>query len=549
MKFFIRRVYLFIFFLVLLFIPTRSVFASLDLGDKSGNGNNLTNSGATEWTTDFPFAASTKAVALSRASTQYLYAADSSSLSVTGNLTLESWVKFDTLPSSSENYGFMGKNHSDVGDFSYSLSLYNDAGTRKLDFFISNDGTGSGSTQALVPWNPSSDIWYHVAVVYTASAGTADFYVNGVPQGTQQSGLKTSIFNNAVGLAVGQTGPYSTSENAFNGKLDDVRIWNVARTAVQIANNYNIALTGNESGLVAYWPFESVPTPSPTPTPTPLPVRVEVSPASSSVNVGTPFNVDVVVDGGGQAFNAAQATISVSSNLTVTGLHNATSNPCNFQYTQTPSVSSPSFAGAIFGSSATSCKVYTLTLTPNAIGTGTIVLTNASIKSYSNNSELLTGVQDGSFSIGTGPTPTPTPTPGQITIGTYPSETYSSTLILSGTKDATISSVYVNGSTTGVTYPTNTTWQTSISLSLGSNTFNMFGIDGNNNQTPTQTITISRHILGDINGDGVVNLTDASLFAVDWGKTSNLTYPLSDMNGDGIVDLTDYSILAKLETP
>ena len=57
------------------------------------------------------------------------------------------------------------------------------------------------------------------------------------------------------------------------------------------------------------------------------------------------------------------------------------------------------------------------------------------------------------------------------------------------------------------------------------------------------------HKLGDINGDGTVDLTDASLFAVDYGKTdpSTFTYPLSDMNNDGKVDLTDLSILANLE--
>ena len=58
---------------------------------------------------------------------------------------------------------------------------------------------------------------------------------------------------------------------------------------------------------------------------------------------------------------------------------------------------------------------------------------------------------------------------------------------------------------------------------------------------------MNRHTLGDINGDGIIDLTDASLFAVDWDKTSGLTYNLSDMNSDGNVDLTDLSILAKLE--
>ena len=42
----------------------------------------------------------------------------------------------------------------------------------------------------------------------------------------------------------------------FDGFIDDVRLWNVARTREQIANAMNCSLTGHEKGLVAYWPFD-----------------------------------------------------------------------------------------------------------------------------------------------------------------------------------------------------------------------------------------------------------------------------------------------------
>jgi hypothetical protein len=41
----------------------------------------------------------------------------------------------------------------------------------------------------------------------------------------------------------------------MTGNLDDVRIWNVARTAAQISTNRNCELQGNETGLVAYYKF------------------------------------------------------------------------------------------------------------------------------------------------------------------------------------------------------------------------------------------------------------------------------------------------------
>jgi len=43
---------------------------------------------------------------------------------------------------------------------------------------------------------------------------------------------------------------------SYNGLVDDVRIWNVARTQAEIRVKMNRALTGSESGLAAYWPFD-----------------------------------------------------------------------------------------------------------------------------------------------------------------------------------------------------------------------------------------------------------------------------------------------------
>ena len=42
----------------------------------------------------------------------------------------------------------------------------------------------------------------------------------------------------------------------FDGMLDEVPIWNLARTPEQIAKSMNTRLTGNEEGLVAYYSFD-----------------------------------------------------------------------------------------------------------------------------------------------------------------------------------------------------------------------------------------------------------------------------------------------------
>lgn len=140
-----------------------------------------------------------------------------------------------------------------------------------------------------------------------------------------------------------------------------------------------------------------------TPTPLPATATINATPTNGTLVINNPTTVAVAVNGGGQAFNAAQATVAVSNNLTVTNLTNGN---CNFTYTQTPTAATPTFAGAILGSSSNSCTVYTLTVRPNAGGTGTITFSGGSVKAYTNNAEILSGVQNGSYTI-TAPSSTP----------------------------------------------------------------------------------------------------------------------------------------------
>ena len=287
-----------------------------------------------------------------------------------------------------------------------------------------------------------------------------------------------------------------------------------------------------------------------TPTPSDVPdtgahdITIQSSPSDTTQVVGTPYNVNINVTDTGAPFNAAKANITVSSNLTINGIHTPTSNACNLQYTVEPTKDDPSFAGAVFGSSKTDCTVYTMTVTPNAQGTGTITFNNIDFKSYADNSTISSGKIDSSFTL------------ANLMMGVFSGQyftvdnvtpTYLTSTYLFGTKTETAAHILVNTSEAGMTYPTTTSWQVPVNLNLGDNLFVVNANDDNNLELDSQRITLNRHTLVEINGDGNVDLIDASLFAMDWGKTSGLTYNLSDMNGDGDVDLTDLSILAKLE--
>lgn len=82
---------------------------AIDLNDKTANGNNLTNNSGAEITASLPFAASTIAVDLESSTPAYMTAADSASLSLTGDLSLETWVKFESTPASGDSMYILSK--------------------------------------------------------------------------------------------------------------------------------------------------------------------------------------------------------------------------------------------------------------------------------------------------------------------------------------------------------------------------------------------------------------------------------------------------------
>lgn len=91
--------------------------------------------------------------------------------------------------------------------------------------------------------------WFHVASTYDG-ATTTRAIVNGVDKGTKT--LTGPLASIVATLSVGGT----ASARYFMGSIDEVRVWNVARTPAQIQQNMSVRLTGNEAGLVGYWRFD-----------------------------------------------------------------------------------------------------------------------------------------------------------------------------------------------------------------------------------------------------------------------------------------------------
>ncbi|MEP1095870.1 MAG: LamG-like jellyroll fold domain-containing protein [Cyclobacteriaceae bacterium] len=98
--------------------------------------------------------------------------------------------------------------------------------------------------------------WHHIAAVY--NNGVATIYIDGQLDATSTLGATmgtgTTRFGfigaeSAADVFNGTHGP----DLFFDGNLDELRIWSTARTAEEIAKNYNRYINNNVSGLLAYY--------------------------------------------------------------------------------------------------------------------------------------------------------------------------------------------------------------------------------------------------------------------------------------------------------
>jgi|GEM_PF-5962937 len=118
------------------------------------------------------------------------------------------------------------------------------------------------------------------------------------------------------------------------------------------------------------------------------------SPATGTFQ--SPFTVDIIIDGHGDVFNAAQAKVVVSLNLAI---KNLALGDCSFSFFRTPTVGDPSFAGVLLGSAAQKCTVYTLTLLPLKTGAASLSLRSATVRRYGDAADVLSSIQNGSYTL------------------------------------------------------------------------------------------------------------------------------------------------------
>jgi len=170
-------------------------------------------------------------------------------LSTTSALTIEAW-----LYPRSTNYDRLITNFSGAGAMQageFILDSYNvtDNG-RGLRLLLAGAGGVTHTTSAANAMTLNA--WNHIAITF--NNGVVKIFVGGIQVATSTAPF-TSIPGTAYPIHFGEDRVPGTAE-FFNGKMDEVRIWSVERSAAELTAKKDFCLTGTEPNLQLYYKFD-----------------------------------------------------------------------------------------------------------------------------------------------------------------------------------------------------------------------------------------------------------------------------------------------------
>lgn len=182
----------------------------------------------------------------SAADYDYIEVPDDNSLDFTTGFTFEAWIRFDDASNPNDaDRNFSGLFYKSTFGGSYGLAFNRVVNT--LRFY--HLGFGTQITDYL--WTPTAGTWYHLAVTFD---GTKTAIIIDGTEVASQTAAATSLIANNEPLFIGAS-PNTSSSWPFEGSMEEIRMWNVAKTASELNAAKDAELKGDESGLVLYYHF------------------------------------------------------------------------------------------------------------------------------------------------------------------------------------------------------------------------------------------------------------------------------------------------------
>jgi len=204
------------------------------------------------------------------------------SLDSTADWTIEFWSKAE-----GDTIGVILA--SDTG----SCRFTNPTGANPLQFMYV-----SPENFTLVNNSATSNIWWHWALVNIAASDTALLYRNGGLVSSKDHNLRAVL--NQIGYGDDYTFEYE-------GWIDDIRIWNRAKTTQEIFDSLEVELTGSEADLLYYWKFDQALTSSATAN------TITITDGAISYSTDVPFFYDASTSEG--TFNNTYEYIFLAPNI------------------------------------------------------------------------------------------------------------------------------------------------------------------------------------------------------------------------------------------
>ena len=164
---------------------------------------------------------------------------NNTSLDFGGNqpFTIEVWIQ----PAAHNQSGAIVSKYAVPNDRRYLLGLDNG-----VAYFVNPTDSLSASV------NLQQNVWYHLAAAFNGL--DMKIYVDGELKNSLSSAFPTG--SSSTDVLIGAYYRNDTTAYHFEGKIDEVRIWNIARDSLAIQRDMRRILRGNETGLAAYWTFD-----------------------------------------------------------------------------------------------------------------------------------------------------------------------------------------------------------------------------------------------------------------------------------------------------